>query len=141
MKYIIYISTASIYFDTSSLEKMLLQYRKNNEATQVTGMMLFSEGIFLQVLEGKQEDVDKLIKKILKDKRHHSIIQLGSALIEERIFKTWSMGFQQISKEEFKQATKFINLDVPETISAPTQDNRHPAVAILQDFAKNMKMN
>ncbi|MGI4727180.1 MAG: BLUF domain-containing protein [Janthinobacterium lividum] len=138
MKYIIYISTASIYFEPETLEAMLLDFRKKNKASQITGMMLFNRGKFLQVLEGNDKEMDTLVKKIKKDKRHHSIIQLGSAPIQERIFKNWSMGFKIASDDEFKSVSGYVNPIDPEHILMNTHNGFHPAVSLLKNFAETI---
>lgn len=140
MKYIIYISTASIYFKPETLETMLVKFRKNNEANHITGMMLFSEGTFLQVLEGNDVDIDTLIKKIEADRRHHSIIKLGSGKIEERIFPNWSMGFKVATAEEFKDLKGYIDPSSPDFFPATQSGDVHPAIAILKTFAENNRM-
>lgn len=140
MKYIIYISTASMYFREETLEEMLVHFRKNNETYQITGMMLFSEGIFLQVLEGEDKVIDALVKKIKKDKRHHSVIQLDTKTIETRIFPNWLMGFHVASTEEFKGVKGFANPADPNSFPAD-QQGLHPAMALLKSFAEGMKAN
>ncbi|MVN23070.1 BLUF domain-containing protein [Mucilaginibacter arboris] len=139
MKYIIYMSTASMYFQTGMLETMLIHFRKNNEANKITGMMLFGDGIFLQVLEGNDRDVDTLIKKIKKDNRHHSVIQLDCQTIEERIFPDWSMGFKVASAEDFTAIKGFADPASPNFLPAQ-KGEQHPALSILKRFAESTRM-
>lgn len=139
MKYIIYLSTASIYFKKETLETMLVNFRINNEANQITGMMLFSEGTFLQVLEGNDQDVGNLIKKIEKDKRHHSLVRLDSQQIQQRIFPDWSMGFSIASADEFNEVKGFAKLSAG--IFNPANIwSQHPAIIILKRFAQRINI-
>lgn len=137
MKYIVYLSTASMYFKKETLEKMLVNFRINNENNQITGMMLFSEGLFLQVLEGNDQDVDKLLKKIEKDKRHHSLVCLDSKPITQRIFADWSMGFSIAPADDFKAVKGFA--DPSAQLFHTANQEQHPAILLLKKFAQGIK--
>ncbi|WP_083839372.1 BLUF domain-containing protein [Mucilaginibacter paludis] len=52
MKYVIYISTSTSLFADAELEGILTISQKNNAINKLTGMLLYSEGCFVQVLEG-----------------------------------------------------------------------------------------
>lgn len=67
--------------------------QKNNVKTGITGALVFSDGIFLQKLEGERQTVNQLYEKILKDERHEETVILDYAEILSRDFTEWSMGF------------------------------------------------
>ena len=56
-------------------------------------MLLFTQGTFFQVLEGKKQSVRALYEKISQDSRHNNVLVLAQRCIEERNFGDWSMGF------------------------------------------------
>ena len=58
----------------------------------VTGVLCFSEGIFLQVLEGGRSAVDQLYNRIAADPCHTDVELLCYEEIGERRFAGWSMG-------------------------------------------------
>lgn len=129
-----------MYFQPEMLKEMLISFRKNNEANGVTGMMLFSDGSFLQVLEGENNIIDTLIKKIKKDSRHHSVVQIAEGSITERNFGKWSMSFKTVSPEEFKELKGYINPWDPNFLSEMPYNPQHPALDILKAFAQNSRM-
>lgn len=90
---LIYISAANQEFTEEELESLLRAARENNQAMDITGMLLFHEGSFIQALEGDQASVEKLYKKIGKDQRHVETKVLFRGMVSERDFKNWSMGF------------------------------------------------
>lgn len=139
MKYFIYLSSASMYFQPETLKEMLIKFRQNNEANHITGMMLFSDGSFLQVLEGEGDQMDILIKKIKRDPRHHSLVQIAAGSVEERMFGKWSMSFKAVSPEMFKDLKGYINPWDPDFL-AGLPDAQHPILAILKTFAQNSRM-
>ncbi len=78
-----YISTATSAMSTQDLLALLQQSRKNNADNGVTGMLLYGNGTFLQVLEGDERAVDALIANIRKDPRHTNIKMLYRKTIEQ----------------------------------------------------------
>jgi len=79
MKYIIYMSTSVLLFEDAELKQLLRKSQANNLVNDVTGLLLYSKGCFVQVIEGKIEDVDNTFARINKDKRHKNIIKLSEA--------------------------------------------------------------
>ena len=95
MFHIIYTSRASQPFSDADLKKLLLRARSNNKKMDVTGMLIYRDGAFLQALEGDERCVRDLFKRIEKDARHAevAILKNQSSFGERRIFGDWSMGF------------------------------------------------
>jgi len=75
----------------------------NNKAINVTGMLLFDSGSFLQILEGEEEQLKKLFKTISNDRRHKNIVKIVFEAIAERKFQEWSMGYASLSKSELSK--------------------------------------
>lgn len=97
-----YISTATSAMSTQDLLALLQQSRKNNADNGVTGMLLYGNGTFLQVLEGDERAVDALIANIRKDPRHTNLKMLHRKTVERRQYSDWSMGFKRISDKELQ---------------------------------------
>jgi Sensors of blue-light using FAD len=97
MLQIIYASVASKPYSTKMLVELLDKARNRNSAAGISGMLLYHEGSFLQVLEGPNEAVDALYEKIHKDPGHCDPILLSRELIEKKEFEEWSMGFVDTS--------------------------------------------
>ena len=100
LSHLIYASKAEKDLSEKDIIDILKFARKNNEAINVTGMLLFEQGSFLQVLEGEEEVLNKLFTTISKDKRHMDIVKIINEAIPERKFKDWSMGYASLTKSE-----------------------------------------
>jgi Xaa-Pro aminopeptidase len=100
MIHLIYTSVATQDFGAALLTDLLRQARAANEPAGLTGMLLFSEGNFFQVLEGEPEAVDALYKKIQQDQRHSKLTVIIREPIFRRQFADWSMGFSDISQQD-----------------------------------------
>ncbi len=120
--HLIYSSAATdADLSTESLEVILEQSRKNNTKADITGILLFENGAFFQVLEGEEETVTSTYDNIEKDPRHDRVTKLISEPIAERAFGEWSMGYPKVSKKElleikglndfFAQGNSFMELE------------------------------
>ncbi len=75
---LLYASRAPSPLSASVVDSILEQSRKNNPPQGITGMLCFSDDIFLQVLEGSRDTVCELFNTIVRDSRHHGIRILPS---------------------------------------------------------------
>jgi hypothetical protein len=98
--YLVYVSSAVRSFSTDDLRALLATSRKNNAELGITGMLLYKEGNFMQVLEGDEGPVHGLYEKIATDPRHTGEITLKQGFVEERQFPAWSMGFRDLDSPE-----------------------------------------
>jgi hypothetical protein len=80
----------------AQLADILASARKNNEALNVTGALLYSGGYFCQVLEGEEETLENLFETIQMDNRHGDVTVLHFEEIESRGFGDWAMALAGI---------------------------------------------
>ena len=95
---LMYASRAVPALDQEELVTILRQSKANNPGTGVTGVLCFSGGIFLQVLEGGRSAVNQLYNRIGSDPRHTDVELLLYEEIGERRFASWSMGQVNMSR-------------------------------------------
>jgi hypothetical protein len=89
---LLYASRAVPAVDQEALLAILKKSKTNNLPQGVTGVLCFSEGIFMQVLEGGRAPVNRLYNRIAQDTRHRDVELLCYQEIGERRFAGWSMG-------------------------------------------------
>ncbi len=90
---LVYASAATVSMSDAELANLLDAARENNTRLGVTGVLLFKDATFFQVLEGERSVVESLFEKISQDQRHTSVLMLVEEEIEQRNFGQWSMGF------------------------------------------------
>ena len=95
---LMYVSRAVPAVDQEELLAILRKSKANNPALGITGVLCFSEGIFLQVLEGGRSAVNRLYNRIASDHRHTQVELLGYEEIGERRFAGWAMGQVNMSR-------------------------------------------
>lgn len=100
MFYLIYVSSAVRLMEDDELIALLNQSRENNLSLNVTGMLLYKGGNFMQMLEGERDTVLNLYETIKKDDRHKDVTTIISNPIQKRNFEFWSMGFCNMDKEQ-----------------------------------------
>lgn len=95
---LMYVSRASDSVNQNELVAILKKSKANNLGPGITGVLCFSAGIFLQVLEGGRSPVSALYNKIANDPRHHDVVLLSYEEVSERSFAGWSMGRANLSR-------------------------------------------
>ncbi len=95
---LMYASRAVPSVDQDELVSILRKSKANNPSLGVTGVLCFSEGIFLQALEGGRSQVNRLYNRIATDSRHTQVELLSYQEIGERRFAGWSMGQVNVSR-------------------------------------------
>lgn len=133
MYYLVYVSYATKPFKEKGLQKLLVRCRNNNKINGITGILLYFEGKFVQILEGEKEKVKSLFEKIQKDRRHHKVCRILEGPMEERNFPNFLMGSRIIDDETFTKLSGF--KDVSEFFKYPDVQNQdHPAMVFLMLF-------
>lgn len=92
---LIYASKASASFKEHDLTDILARSRKNNQRDGLTGILVYANRSFLQVLEGELSVVKRRYEFISQDPRHEWVLKLRQAFVPERNFPDWSMGLHR----------------------------------------------
>jgi len=106
---LVYVSLATHPMTDDELRDLLEISRDNNARLDITGMLLYRDGFFIQALEGQEQAVEDLFTKISKDPRHTNVLVVhrGNISREGRTFAEWAMGFNKIKLDEAKQIPGF----------------------------------
>jgi hypothetical protein len=134
MHYLIYISSAAKLMEQNELSEILAVSRKNNTIADVTGMLLYSQGTFIQALEGEEEVIKNLYAKIEHDKRHKSVIMLIEGKTDKRTFPNWSMAFLTLNPSQLTQLEGYIN---PTDKQLFEPGNKNTMITVMRTFAEN----
>lgn len=137
---LIYSSEASPDLVTADLEGMLAESRIRNRAHGITGVLVFVDGAFLQILEGEKNDVMDLMERIERDPRHRGVKVFHEEETDERAFASWSMAYLSPSAEEVSRWAELAGATTIGSVlsSIESEPGRLPAmvVNILKAIAK-----
>ena len=107
-----YSSKATAPMSEADLEQILAAARTHNEADGITGVLVYTEGFFLQILEGTKDAVEQCLARIGDDPRHEGMTTFGAIEVGAREFENWRMAYLNPTPEELSQ---WIGLEAAET--------------------------
>ncbi len=90
---LIYVSAAKEGLSEATLPEFLAANRQRNEDRGITGIVVYHQGSFLQVLEGPGAVIDGLFETIRQDSRHEAVTLLSRKSIRHREFGEAAMAF------------------------------------------------
>jgi hypothetical protein len=99
MLQMLYVSGASTQMSAGNVQEILATSRRNNLRDGITGMLLWADGVFIQILEGEAETVRAVFRRIERDDRHRNIMVVLEQTADDRLFTQWSMGFKRLDAD------------------------------------------
>lgn len=92
-----YVSIRNASCTEAEIQKILSSCKKNNVGLDITGVLLYSDSKFIQMVEGNGKTIGDLYEKIKLDSRHSSVYMISYGPIKERTFPSWHMGVRKIA--------------------------------------------
>lgn len=139
MIYLVYVSSATKLFTEDELLELLQKARTNNQRDGITGMLLYSNGNFIQVIEGDEDAVLSLHNRILSDPRHTRIITLLQRPLTKRMFAEWSMGFRNLDLAPEEMPAGFTRFLAESDDSTGASANGEIVYKLLLNFRRTMR--
>jgi hypothetical protein len=90
---IIYISEATADFSEPALLTLLQQARREHQQAHFTGLLLYRDGRFLQILEGPEKPLREFFNRVAADPRHGKLEKLADGPKPRPDFQQWHMSF------------------------------------------------
>ena len=108
---IVYRSKALVPVTDLDLYYLLMHARENNQAADLSGMLLYDRGHFFQWLEGPDQLLGHVWNKIRADNRHSEIRVLADQTIPTRLFEGWTMQFAHRDRQHDMVMDGFVVAD------------------------------
>lgn len=124
--HVIYVSSATTPFTDSDINALLEKARDKNARLDITGMLIYRDGNFIQYIEGEERDVKQLLQTILNDLRHDQTAIIDMGPLEQRVFADWAMDFRRVG-------------NVPPFSAVDLSSDKTGYLALLNEFCKNMR--
>lgn len=133
---IVYISSAIYGLSDRQILSILRKSKCNNKMLGISGLLLYNCGSFMQLIEGKRTDVERLYEKICLDDRHSGITLLLKEAITQKNFEDWLIGYKDLSKlnaveQELLTSSIGESLDFSRFIKTP-----HHSLEFFETFKK-----
>lgn len=134
MHRLVYVSSATHMMSKQELLDLLEVARRNNTRLGITGMLLYRDGNFIQLLEGEPEAVQRIYATIAVDPRHFGTMVLLDETADERLFGEWTMGFRDLSDPALQDLPGFSAFMNRPLTAAAFQDSPSDALLLLELF-------
>ncbi|MDX2136618.1 MAG: BLUF domain-containing protein [Chloroflexota bacterium] len=131
---LVYVSVASHIMTDKELQDILKVAREHNGKHNISGMLLYRDGYFIQALEGEESIVVPLYDKIRKDPRHMNVLTVYKNEINNRVFENWSMGFNKIETGDLEKAPGLNDFMTKAFDHSYFETHPGRAVALLEQF-------
>jgi hypothetical protein len=95
---LLYASRAKVAISDQEMIAILKKSREHNPVEGITGLLCYTDGIFMQMLEGGRDAINARYNTIVRDVRHHDVILLSYEEIDDREFAGWAMGQVNLSR-------------------------------------------
>jgi len=132
---IVYSSNAMGNFRTREDRQQLKTHSQTANAKRgITGLLIFAEGTFVQVIEGPAAEIDPLYAKIAQDLRHSEVKLLARSQGPTRLFSKWSMGIIETEDEPEPRVSLDDRLHAIAKLSLQTQSESVPTSRFIEAF-------
>ncbi|MEM9670145.1 MAG: BLUF domain-containing protein [Pseudomonadota bacterium] len=115
VKQIVYRSKATVEITPEIIGDILAVAQQNNTRFAITGLLLYGDGIFMQVLEGSPENADEIYSRIRRDRRHGDVRTIYTGYADERAYPDWQMACRPLlpptrpGEDVFQRATDILD--------------------------------
>ena len=90
---VIYVSRAQAELSPAAIADIRVRSRVHNKQDDLTGVLLYTDGIFVQALEGPPERLGATLERIARDDRHAGMHIIRQVSVAGRLFPDWAMAF------------------------------------------------
>ena len=89
---ILYCSLMAQPMTKEEIEHLAQTAASLNRMDHITGLLMYADGVFVQLIEGPRQAVNQLWARLLRDPRHKGVVQLYHRKeVESRVCEGWDM--------------------------------------------------
>ncbi len=129
----VYASLAEHAMDEAELRELLSRAREANERHGITGLLVYHEREFLQLIEGERDAVKRLYDAIERDPRHERVDLIWEGPVRRRSFQHWTMGFVVPDGKDLSELPGFEPADTPSLAAVPKGEPGRRVLMTLRD--------
>lgn len=122
-----YVSRFARPLDASAIEEIVRLAAASNERVGVTGVLLAYGSVFMQILEGPRDAVDRIFARIERDDRHRDVFVLRRTSSTTRLFGDWSMRLLELGPDARKEVSPLVAM-----VQAYARDERTAANKLFE---------
>jgi hypothetical protein len=107
---LMYLSHTPHDVSDEQINNILIASRRNNMRDSITGLLIYHNQLFMQILEGDKNDVQRCYERVLNDPRHGSPSIIWEEEVADRSFPQWQMGFNWASELDERKRKSVLTL-------------------------------
>lgn len=97
---IVYASESTFPMQSDDLRQLLEHARRRNGERGISGALVYTDGTFLQILEGEHDALKALMARIAADVRHEHVAILREGDVATARFSGWKMAYVSATPEQ-----------------------------------------
>lgn len=99
---LLYCSQATSLMTDDELARIIQTSQRNNHRNNITGLLVYGGGMFMQWLEGPRPELEQLMRLLATDRRHETMVTLRTLDgLEQRLHPGWSM--QNVAPQDIRR--------------------------------------
>ncbi len=134
-----YSSKATAPLSEAEIDEILEDARTRNSRESITGVLVYMDDIFFQLLEGEKDVVHATMKRIEHDTRHDSIKVFYEGDTDQPIFHDWSMAFLYATPEQMSRWAGLPGTTTMDKILEEISDNKTQVPRLLVNILDILK--
>jgi hypothetical protein len=133
---LVYVSNRKANCTQEEIEKILDACKRNNPSLDITGVLLYSDTKFIQLVEGEYKVINDLYDRIKTDPRHDQTRLISMGPIQSKAFPSWHMGARKIAGNEldFKTSISTADKETFKSLLSGKQEDGPRALGLLKKF-------
>lgn len=133
---LVYVSNRKPSCTQEEIDKILSSCKKNNPALNITGVLLYSDTKFIQLVEGDAKVIMQLYDKIKSDSRHSNTMMISYGPIKDKAFPSWHMGTKKLTTDTIDFTTDITSDDkvIFDKILTGKEENGQRVLSLLKKF-------
>ena len=112
------------------MEQIVAEARRANAASDVTGALIYNEGIFAQLLEGPFGAVRRIFERIQDDPRHEDVLLIQAHITANRVFGAWPMACAEV--DDAYAAARVLR----QALMDPSTEGPHNVLLLLENLVR-----
>jgi len=103
-----YVSNAPVELASGDIEALMIDVKEFNDTNNISGILIYSDFSFFQVIEGEFSIVKSLFDRIKQDYRHYNVLKILEVTSIKRRFHRYNTKF--ITHHKNKASTELLKL-------------------------------
>lgn len=134
VRFLLYVSQVMGSVDEEAKDVLREKALINSSHQNVTGLLVYRKGFFMQYLEGPDGVVKNLFRQLRCTRCHHNVRLLTGGHFKERLFNNWTVRW--VTTDEAIPSSESL-IDLFETVLTSKAASIDELNAILRRFGKN----